>query len=150
MKASLKQFVCIAPLSMILLIGISYAANDTQIGRYLSVPNKPLMAQKDLLRQTRQVTFPLLIDTVGEAINYLLLFSGYSLNHTPKTNRAVLAMLNAPLPEVDRQFGPMSLEDGLKTLSGNSFVLLIDPIHRLISFKLKSSSDDLYESVKSK
>ena len=69
MKTSFKQFVSIGSFSMILLIGLSHAATDTQISRYLTVPNKPLKAQTELLSQTRQVTFPLLIDTVGEAIN---------------------------------------------------------------------------------
>lgn len=161
MNASLKQFICVVPLSMMLLMGISYAGSDTQIDRYLTVPNQPLIAQTDLLSQTRQVTFPNSIHTIGDAINYLLLFSGYSLapfskanskansKTNSKTNCAVRAMLNASLPEVDRQFGPMKLSDGLQTLSGDSFVLLIDPIHRFISFKLKTSSLAIYKKRQS-
>ena len=42
-----------------------------------------------------------------------------------------------PLPMVDRDFGPMTISQGLETLAGSHFQLLIDPVHRQIAFRLK-------------
>lgn len=43
-----------------------------------------------------------------------------------------------PLPEVHRNLGPMCLEEGLLTLVGFPFGLVIDPVHRLIGLRLNS------------
>lgn len=137
-----KQIITITSLS-IMSIATVYASS-TQVDRYLSVANKPLPAQKDLLTQTRQVNFPTSIHTIGDAIHYWLMFSGYTLSSVAYKQQAIRAMLTASLPEVDRSFGPMNLKDGLETLASESFILLVDPIHRSVSFELKASYQDLY------
>ena len=120
------------------------AQDNSRISRYMSVPNVPLAAQRDLLAQTMEVRFPAAIKTVGEAMRYLLLFSGYRLAPGISKDKAVQTMLSNPLPAIDRTLGPISLKEGLKTLAGPSFVLLADPIHRLIGFKLNPRYQALY------
>ncbi|HVV68006.1 MAG TPA: hypothetical protein VHE99_03060 [Gammaproteobacteria bacterium] len=109
----------------------------TTVGRYLSVDNKPTSAQRDLLSQIIQVRFPQPVQTIGDAMNYLLRFSGYSLVDETRQSIAMKNTLKKPLPLVDRSFGPMSLKDGLITLAGPAFTLMQDPLNREINFKLK-------------
>lgn len=121
----------------------AYAKNNlvnetTQIGRYLSIPNKPNKSQLNLLSQTIQVRFPQSVQTVGEAMNYLLRFSGYSLVDNTKMSQELKIIISKPLPIVDRELGPVSLKDGLATLMGPAFYLIQDPINRIVDFRLKT------------
>lgn len=111
--------------------------NVTVTGRYLTVTNHPQSDQIDLLSQTIQVHFPVSIQTVGEAMHYLLRFSGYSLVAKAQMHDALKITLSQPLPLIDRELGPVSLKKGLLTLAGPAFYLLQDPIHRTVNFHLK-------------
>jgi conjugative transfer region protein (TIGR03748 family) len=109
---------------------------STQTGRYLTVENKPLSSQIHLLSQTIQVHFPQNIQTVGDAMNYLLHISGYSLVSENNMCPALKITLSKPLPIIDRSLGPLSLKDGLTTLAGPVFALIQDPINRTVNFDL--------------
>jgi len=133
--------------SLILLINFSPSlvaadSNHTQIGRYLTQYNKPLPEQKNLLLQTVQVHFPSDIKTIGQAIEYLLKPSGYTLVPMDKASPEVKKMFTFSLPIVDRNFGPMTLQDALKTLVGDSFIVKTDRLNRQISFHLRNSDDN--------
>lgn len=120
------------------------AADTTRVGQYLSVKNEALAIQQDLLTQTFQVKFPANVKTVREAMQYILRFSGYALASDSQLVTPVKAMLVLPLPLAHRALGPITLQDGLIALAGNTFTLLADPVHRLISFRLKPSLQSLY------
>lgn len=128
-----------ATAGLLLCATISAQAADsmTQFGRYLTAINKPTLAQTDLLSQTMQVRFPQNVQTIGDAMNYLLKFSGYSLIDDNKRSDELKNTLSKPLPTVDRDFGPMSLKDGLSTLIGPAYSLVHDPLNRTINFDLK-------------
>ena len=110
---------------------------NMQTGRYLSVTNKPLHEQQDLLSQVYQVHFPKEVQTVGDAMRYLLHYSGYSLVDETRQTDALKKTLTKPLPLIDRNFGPMSLRDALITLAGPAFTLMSDSLNREVNFKLK-------------
>lgn len=132
-----KRFAFTA--GLLLCAAFSAQADDsmTQFGRYLTTINKPTQAQTDLLSQTMQVRFPQTVQTIGDAMNYLLKFSGYSLIAEKNRSAELKNTLSKPLPTVDRDFGPMSLKDGLITLIGPAFSLAHDPLNRTINFDLK-------------
>jgi len=145
------QLKCYA-LSAILLLSASCeaavnVANNINVGRYLSVPEKPKNDQINLLNQQIQIKFPQNILTIKQAIQFLLRFRGYHLCANDQLDEATTQMLNQLLPEVDREFGPMTLKQGLQTLSGNMFYLLVDPVNRLIGFKLKPAYSKIYQNV---
>ncbi len=74
-------------LSSLTLFALNSAyADATQMGRYLTVNNKPKLAQVDLLSQDFQVRFPSSVQTIGDAMEYLLRQSGYRL--VPETKRS--------------------------------------------------------------
>lgn len=124
----------------LLLMGLSLTTSGlalhTQVGRYLSVPNQPLPEQRNLMRQIIEVKFPPQVKTVGQALQYLLKPSGYTLATPEAHEAAVKKMLQFNLPLVDRHFGPMPLETALKTLAGESFVLHVDRLNREVAFHL--------------
>lgn len=120
------------------------SADTTSVDRYLTVANQPLVAQSNLLAQTFQVRFPYTVTTISDAIRYLLRFSGYSLVEVRYQSTEVAALLARPLPEVNRNFGPMTLQTGLMTLVGKPFGLWLDPVHRLIAFRLLPDYQMLY------
>lgn len=121
-------FLCIS--------GTSYA-DSTQVGRYITKPNKPVLSQMDLLSQTIQIRFPQDIKTIANAVDHLLSFIGYSLVDKNNMQPALQTILTKPLPLIDRELGPMSLKDGLLTLVGPAFSLEKDLINRTVNFKLK-------------
>lgn len=126
-------------ISILLIPMASFASNlNTQVGRYLILTDKPLPAQKNLMLQTIQVHFPPEVKTVGDAISYILKPSGYSLASVKTTSPKVKEMMMFNLPIIDRDFGPMTLQDALQTLVGNSFVTHIDRLNREVSFQLRT------------
>ena len=81
------------------------------------------------------VRFPERIQTVGEAVRYLLQRSGYRLATAESIGPDTVALFALPLPTVHRSLGPMALKDALETLAGPVFHLVQDPVHRLITFE---------------
>ena len=120
-------------------------AHTIAIGRYLSVALKAEPAQSHLLQQQIEIQFPKNILTINEATQFMLQFSGYRLAPLNKLNIEANVLLEQPLPEVDRTLGPISLTEGLETLSGKAFYLLVDPIHRKVGFLLKPTYQTLYK-----
>ena len=114
-------------------------ADSTQVGRYLTVSNKPKLAQVDLLSQEFQVRFPVSVQTIGEAMDYLLKQSGYRLIPETKQSAELKLTLSKPLPAIDRDFGPMQLKNGLSTLVGPVFILVSDPLNRWVNFSVRPS-----------
>lgn len=143
-----KLFKVVLIISLLLgcfnFISATFANTVTPVGRYLSVENQTLPAQTNLLQQTFQVKFPPTVKTVGEAMQYLLRFSGYSLVNYKYLPSEAQALLIQPLPQVDRNIGPLNLQKGLITLAGEPFGLLVDPVHRLISLRLKPAYQSIY------
>ena len=123
------------------------STNSTQVGRYITIANKPSDAQVNLMQQTLQVHFPTSVETVGDAIGYLLSNSGYSLVKQEKRNTALNQLMAKPLPVVDRDLNYMTLKEALLTLVEPAFYLQVDPLHRLVSFDIKASYRKYYKST---
>lgn len=116
----------------------SLAANVTQINRYATVANKPLAAQINPLLAVQQVHFPQEVQTIGQAIEWWLRLSGFSLISKEKQPESLQAVMRQALPQIDRTLGPLTVKDGLEVLVGQqSFALIEDPLLRQVNFKLK-------------
>lgn len=129
---------------VLIFSGNVHAESVTPIARYLSVQNQPLPEQKNFLQQVFQVHFSRDVRTIGDAVHYLLRPSGYRLADEHFLPKEAQSLLLQPLPEVNRKLGPMRLKDGLETLVGFPFNLVIDPVHRLIGFRLKPDFQSIY------
>ncbi|HAT2049036.1 TPA: hypothetical protein JBK40_12845 [Legionella pneumophila] len=129
-------------LSLICILSVaafySFAANVTQVNRYATIANKPLAAQINPLLAVQQVHFPQEIQSIGQAIAWWLRFSGFTLVSKEKQPESLQAVMRQPLPQIDRNLGPLTVKDGLEILVGQqSFLLVEDPLLRQVNFKLK-------------
>ncbi|HAT8742778.1 TPA: hypothetical protein ACT9BX_002256 [Legionella pneumophila] len=115
------------------------AANITQVGRYATVSNQPLAAQINPLKTVQQIHFPSSVQTIGEAVEYWLRYSGYHLAPQDKQSESLQQILKQPLPQVTRNLGPLTIADGLTILIGKSlFSLKQDDLLREINFSLNA------------
>lgn len=115
-----------------------FAQDDVQVGRYTTISPTPPVAQLNPLDAVVRITFPRAqVSTVGDAVNYLLLRSGYHLGEQQAEDvRAILAL---PLPEVHRLIGPYSVQVALGVLMGQSYTLAVHHGRREIDFQLATA-----------
>jgi len=107
-----------------------------QTGRYSMIKNAPPVDQLNPLKVVIKTRIPQSVDTVRGTIEYLLIRSGYSLADESVMSREAITLLQMPLPSVQRELGPMTLDMALHTLSGTAYELVVDPVHRKVTFEL--------------
>ena len=107
----------------------------TQVARYSVIQPRPALDQQDLLALTTPRQVPEAIITVGGAVEWMLEPSGYRLVDADGLSIAVKDLLNLPLPDAHRQFEALPLKEVIALLVGPTFVLVQDPVHRLMSFE---------------
>lgn len=101
-------------------------------GRYTLVELAPEAAQRDLLRQVVDVSMPATLPaTVGDALRYVLLRSGYRLC---ENDTQAGALYQLPLPAAHLRLGPLTLREALLTLAGPAWDLWIDDTARRVCF----------------
>lgn len=134
---------------ILLILSFSLASTviaSTQVGRYLTVDNNVSSSQADPLQQKFQISFPASIQTVGDAIRFILINTGYQLVAVDRQKNMVEQLLVQPLPLSVRTLGPTTVQLGLQALAGNVYQLVIDPAHRLVTFRLKTKYQTIYET----
>jgi conjugative transfer region protein (TIGR03748 family) len=108
-------------------------------GRYTWVDLKPDTAQQDLLQQVIDISIPGTISaTVGDALGYLLLRSGYQRCEARDDVGRLYAL---PLPAAHLHLGPMILRDALQTLAGPAWQLQVDDVMRQVCFTRSADTD---------
>jgi conjugative transfer region protein (TIGR03748 family) len=114
---------------------------DLRLSRYTTGSSIPDAAQVDPLEAVVLVSMPRAsVSTVGDAVNYLLLRTGYRLAAPREANEPAGAILAMPLPEVHRQLGPYTVRTALSVLLGAPFALTVDPAQRLVAYGASSSA----------
>ena len=131
--------VCVA--GLLVIGGTSLQAKEIQVGRYSTTTTAPTPAQAELLSTTVTLRFPERIQTVGEAVRYLLQRSGYRVADPERVSSETMALFALPLPAVHRSLGPIALREALQTLAGPAFILVQDPVHRLLTFERCAGTD---------
>ena len=111
--------------------------SDAQrVARYSTIAPVPRAAQVDPLDAVVTIVFPEQLTTVDEALHYVLRRSGYRLASAEAADPATTVLANQPLPEVHRRLGPITVARALSTLAGPAWTMVVDPVHRLVSFEL--------------
>jgi conjugative transfer region protein (TIGR03748 family) len=110
---------------------------DIRLSRYTTTSASPDVAQVDPLEAVVQLILPRAnVQTVGDAITYLLIRTGYRLAPQESADQQTRAVLAMPLPEVHRRLGPYTVRTALSVLLGRPFVLSVDPMQRLVSYSV--------------
>lgn len=109
---------------------------ETLVNRYTAMSLLPSPADLDPTRVVVQVSFPRMnTKTVGDAIRYLLVRTGYELVAEGQLHPQVVALLAKRLPDSQRALGPYQVNTMLGILIGPAFVLVTDHASRLVSFQ---------------
>lgn len=126
-------------LSLLLLLLCSGSVASTQQtypSRYTRIDPQASPSQHNILLYQRKRLFSRKsVSTVGQAMRVWLKGTGYRLSNM-HPDQHVYQLLQLDLPEVHRELGTVSIEEGLKALAGDPWELIIDPVHRLVSFRL--------------
>ncbi len=136
----MKKKSVISTSLLVLLLGCSSMASAKSFveypSRYTRIDPQVTPSQNNILRYKRKRTFShKTVNTVGQAMRIWLRGTGYNLAYMhPDQN--VYQLLQLSLPNVHRTLGTVSIESGLKALAGDPWELVIDPVHRLVSFSL--------------
>jgi len=112
------------------LISITQAQEGlvNRIDRYTLINTIATPAQTDLLSVVVSIKFAKHVITVKQAIEELLVKSGYDLNSNYESEK----ISNFQLPEVHREIGPLPLERAIKILLGSAWDFKIDEASRTI------------------
>jgi len=94
-------------------------------------------AQRELLSAVVEHRFDNSVVTVKQALQQVLKGSGFMLAPAAATDPNLPALFRSPLPRIQRQIGPARLDDILEAIAGPAWDLVVDPVHRLVSFELK-------------
>ena len=114
-----------------------HADDPIRLARYTLQSATAEAGQLDLLAALIEIEFPPHIETAGDAIDYVLLRSGYRRIETPDARGA----MDLPLPRAHRKIGPLDLRSAIQTLAGEPWYLHEDPIQRVIWLTLKDEVD---------
>uniref|UniRef100_E6XSE2 Integrating conjugative element protein PilL, PFGI-1 n=1 Tax=Shewanella putrefaciens (strain 200) TaxID=399804 RepID=E6XSE2_SHEP2 len=99
----------------------------------------PIEQQQRPLAVVATIEFPNSISTVGQAIHYTLLKTGYEIEDRTKLDEETRLVLTKDLPLIHRKFEYASVEQIIQSLVGSPFKITYDEIQRKVSIKPKSS-----------
>jgi FimV-like protein len=109
-----------------------------RVGRYSTRGSIMTPVPTDPMTTAIEVEFPPIIQTLHQALQHLLASSGYRLASTDASCPTFPSLLAWPLPAMHRRFRAERLDSVLQTLAGPAHVLVLDPVHRLVSFELRA------------
>lgn len=145
MRAKLRKIILPSVIIVICsstFSGVSYAS--TQTSRY-SLENKGLKPyQIDLLSQSVSIQFNSQTETISDAIEQVLAFSGYQLLPLQQQQVYAQTMLMNPLPNAFQTITNATIRQVLTGIMGNQFYVVVDPVNRLIAFRLKTEVEQHY------
>jgi len=114
------------------------AKDRLRVGRYSQLASVPKPGQANPLQTIISLIFPGQIRTVGAALNHILARSGWALAPTQASDPTIPYLMSLPLPESQRSLGPIALFDALALLCGEAYVIVVDPVNRLVSCELRA------------
>ena len=117
-----------------------HAADPVRLARYTLQSATAEAGQVDLLAALIETEFPPQIETAGDAIDYVLLRSGYRRIETPAARTA----MDLPLPRAHRKIGPLDLRSAIKTLAGEPWHLHEDAVQRVVWLTLNDATASKY------
>lgn len=116
-------------------------------GRYALVELVPQNGQGDLMQQIVDITFPAaVIQSVTDAIRYLLLHSGYRMSEDCE---AAHTFDELALPAAHAHVGPLTLHNALQVLIGPGWQLHEDDASRMLCFTRRDSAQPADDAIRS-
>lgn len=130
-----ERVVGTSTVSVSAAVGQPSGNNETLMNRYTAVSLQPSLADLDPTKIVVQVNFPRInTKTVGDAVRYLLVRTGYDLIDETQLKPQVVALLGKRLPDSQRTLGPFHVDTMLKILVGPAFEVHTNHASRQILF----------------
>lgn len=105
------------------------------LSRYVEISTDVDRQQRNPMQTVISIAYPPNIDKIGQAISYTIKATGYNMNDLDMTPEETRILYTLPLPEVHRNFEHVKVINILKTLVGDAFIPMADPVRRKIAFK---------------
>ncbi|MDI4653641.1 MULTISPECIES: hypothetical protein [Pseudoalteromonas] len=121
----------------IAILSASVHAEQVATDRYTLITPTPETKEIDPLSVNIQLSFPPSVKTVRDAVNFVLMNSGWVLALDKSNDEALGITLERPLPQVHRKLSLMPLRTVLQVLVGQYYVPVEDPLRRIYTFDLK-------------
>lgn len=120
----------------LLVTPLAHADQDDRymVSRYTSISTAPSVDQSNPLLTVVSFAFPPAVQTVGQAISYVLDQTGYTIVETEDLPEQAKIMMSLRLPNIQRKFKFVSVKNALSALAGDAFKLLVDPVRRQVTF----------------
>ena len=119
------------------ILSASVHAEQVATDRYTLITPTPETKEIDPLSVNIQLSFPPSVKTVRDAVNFVLMNSGWVLALNKSNDEALGITLERPLPQVHRKLSLMPLRTVLQVLVGQYYVPVEDPLRRIYTFDLK-------------
>jgi len=142
-KATVRNMACMAACLCACMSGAHarQPTDDIVLSRYTTQAQAPEASDMNPLAVIASIRFPRgEVNTVGDAIRYLLLRTGYALAEPARLDPSVNDILIRPLPESHRQLGTYRVNSMLQMLMGEAFELHVDHLHRVVSYRPKTAT----------
>ncbi|MEM1402975.1 MAG: pili assembly chaperone [Pseudomonadota bacterium] len=141
---SIQPMAVLATAVAIGLCATDAGGTDAHIARYSEISLHPSDAQRDPLLSQVQSRVPDELTQVGEAVDWLLEPSGYRRATATNASPDLAWLWAFPLPEVHRSLEGLPVRTALQTLAGPAYLLVEDPVHRLVSFQSCRDAGEAY------
>lgn len=128
----------IVAIALLLMVGASWAessSDEVRLARYTTTSITPEPSALNPLAAVATVRFPRdHVRTVGDAVDYLLLRTGYRLESVDSAARDLFPL---PLPEAHRELGPYRALTILELLVGEAYKVDASQVHRTLAIGLR-------------
>lgn len=118
---------------------------EVQVGRYSALAPVATQEQLEPLAEVIEPTFAAGV-TLRQALQAVLDDSGYRLAAAENSDPGMTSLLQQSLPRTQQSFGPITRERSLQAFAGSAFRLVVDRVHRLVSFE-RTASYRHYQTV---
>ncbi|PKO29435.1 MAG: hypothetical protein CVU36_12325 [Betaproteobacteria bacterium HGW-Betaproteobacteria-9] len=143
---SMKQGFLVGLMGLVMWVPNAWAqtrltagGDQVQVGRYTTQSAQPPTELAEPMNVYAQLTFPRqAVETVGQAIDYTLMRTGYRLVDIEALGGSARRFLSLTLPESQRSMGPYQVKTILQTLLGSAWTLRTDPVTRQVWFELEA------------
>ena len=121
--------------SFLLVFSVSAFSAERSIGRYTIAETQASKAQRFPLIEVRTSNIPSTIMTNREAVDFLLMSTGYSQASDSVRTPQDKALMRKHLALSNRDLVNLTILEMLSIVAGIGYVPVVDPINRLVAFE---------------
>ncbi len=121
---------------IVLLLANSFCfAGEVSVGRYELANTEPSKAQRFPLVEVRSEAIPMNIRLTGEAVDFILMRTGYEQAAYEVRSPQDVALMSKPLALANRELVNLPVIEMLSIIAGLGYKPVVDPINRLVAFE---------------